>query len=131
MSRAVTPAGCARGTAWRAVLAEPVRFEATESALGLEARAVVARMALALAVAPEGVRLVVEGHADPGGERELAAALGTRRAQSVIDALMEHGVDRATDGRRARRGSRARCGPRARRRVVAATAGWSFGWWAG
>lgn len=92
---AVTPVGVrARGTAWRAVLAEPVRFEATESALGVEARAVVARMAQALAVAPEGVRLVVEGHADPGGERDLGAALGTRRAQSVIDALTEHGVDR-------------------------------------
>jgi outer membrane protein OmpA-like peptidoglycan-associated protein len=97
---AVTPAAPAptsrpRTVAWRAALAEPVRFAASERALDPDGRAVVARMAVALAAAPEAVRLVVEGHADPGAEREQGAALGTQRAQAVIDALVEHGVDRA------------------------------------
>lgn len=91
---APSPSPRPRPLAWRATLAEPVRFALSEGALDPDGRAVVAQMALALAAAPEGVRLVVEGHADPGSEREHAASLGTRRAQAVIDALVEHGVSR-------------------------------------
>lgn len=84
-----------RAGSWRAALAEPVRFEGMGSALDDEARAVVARVAQALSEAPASVHLVVEGHADPGAEREHGAALGTRRAQAVIDALVACGVARA------------------------------------
>lgn len=41
------------------------------------------------------VTVVIEGHADAVGSEDYNQKLGARRAQTVIDALVSHGIDRS------------------------------------
>jgi hypothetical protein len=71
-----------------------------------------------------GYRVVLEGHTDSSGDTSYNAALGTRRAIRVANALIDHGVasDRVVIAVYGENGARRRPDPLDRRVVMFATA---------
>ncbi|MFI0395583.1 OmpA family protein [Paracoccus jiaweipingae] len=67
-------------------------FPTDDANLTPQARAVLARQADWLTGNPNW-RAVIEGHAAENGTREYNLSLGARRASSVQDYLIAHGVD--------------------------------------
>ncbi len=75
----------------RAILEERVHFDFDESAIRPDAERVLLQKVEVLRASPD-VELRLEGHTDERGSAEYNQALGSRRAQSVLDFLLEHGV---------------------------------------
>lgn len=74
------------------VLSEKVYFEFDDSSLTREAREVLQRKVRWLRDNPDAC-IVIEGHCDERGTDEYNLALGSRRAESVKDYLVNAGVD--------------------------------------
>ncbi|MFO0728045.1 MAG: OmpA family protein [Myxococcota bacterium] len=77
------------------VLPRPVEFERGSARLAQGAEPLIAALATAVARLPAARHLIVRGHTDDKGARAANILLSRRRAESVVKALAEHGVDRA------------------------------------
>ena len=77
-----------------ASIGDRVFFDYDSSALGAEAKAILAAQAAFLAANP-AVTITVEGHCDERGTREYNLALGERRATAARDYLVAQGVNAA------------------------------------
>lgn len=75
----------------RAILEQRVHFDYDESAIRPDAEAVLRQKVEVLQASPD-VRLRIEGHTDERGSVEYNQALGSRRAQAVLDFLLQHGL---------------------------------------
>jgi len=75
----------------RAILEERVHFDFDESAIRPDAERVLRQKVEVLRASPD-VELRLEGHTDERGSAEYNQALGSRRAQAVLDFLLEHGI---------------------------------------
>lgn len=75
----------------RAVLEEMVFFDYDISALRADARTTLDAKVQVLRAQP-GITLRIAGHADERGSTEYNLALGTRRAQSIMDYLAGYGI---------------------------------------
>jgi peptidoglycan-associated lipoprotein len=78
----------------RAILEQRVHFEFDRSRITPDAEAVLRQKLPILRNSPD-VRIRLEGHTDERGSVEYNQALGMRRAQSVLDWLIENGVTQA------------------------------------
>lgn len=76
---------------FRAEVGDTVNFLHDQSTLSSDARTTLSRQAQWLN-ANLGYSAVIEGHADEKGTREYNLALGARRANSVQEYLISHGV---------------------------------------
>lgn len=70
---------------------EKIHFEFDSAKIREESHNLVDEIATVINEHPEIVRLRVEGHTDPRGTREYNLDLSKRRAQSVMDYLVEQG----------------------------------------
>lgn len=75
----------------RAILEQRVHFDFDESAIRSDAAAVLRQKVAVLRSSPD-VRLRLEGHTDERGSAEYNQALGSRRAQAVLDFFLEQGL---------------------------------------
>jgi peptidoglycan-associated lipoprotein len=75
----------------RAILEERVHFDFDESAIRSDAAQVLRQKVQVLQASPD-VRLRLEGHTDERGSAEYNQALGSRRAQAVLDFFLENGI---------------------------------------
>ncbi len=78
----------------RAILEERVHFDFDESAIRPDAERVLLQKVEVLRASPD-VELRLEGHTDERGSAEYNQALGSRRAQAVLDFLTQHGLPEA------------------------------------
>jgi peptidoglycan-associated lipoprotein len=88
--RAAEAAERARANA-RAILEQMVFFDFDESRIRPDAESVLRQKVDVLRASPD-VRLRMEGHADERGSVEYNLALGNRRAESVRQFLIQHGL---------------------------------------
>ena len=77
------------------VLATPLQFESGQAVLTADAPVVLDAIAARLHEVP-GVAIVIEGHTDSDGEAQANLTLSQRRAEAVLAALVERGVDGAS-----------------------------------
>jgi len=75
----------------RAILEQRVHFDFDESRIRPDAERVLRQKVEVLRASPD-VRLRLEGHTDERGSAEYNQALGSRRAQAVLEFLLEHGI---------------------------------------
>ena len=78
----------------RAILEQRVHFDFDESAIRSDAERVLLQKVEVLRASPD-VQLRLEGHTDERGSAEYNQALGSRRAQAVLDFFLEHGISEA------------------------------------
>ena len=78
----------------RSTLQEVVHFDYDRSDIRQDAATVLGRK-LPVLREDAGIALRIEGHADERGSLEYNLALGMRRAQAVMDYLVNYGVDAA------------------------------------
>jgi peptidoglycan-associated lipoprotein len=76
----------------RGACPDTVHFAFSSHDLGMEARAVLEAQAASLML-DDGVRLLVEGHADDHGTHAYDRSLGWRRAEAVKAYLITQGID--------------------------------------
>lgn len=77
------------------VAANPIRFEPTSAVLSADATGVLDELA-AQALAFGGVTITIEGHTDSDGDANVNLALSQQRAEAVVAALVERGLDPAS-----------------------------------
>ena len=82
-------------TGARVEMLETLQFRGGGNALSRDARALIAQVANVLAAHPEIALVQVQGHTDDRGSADLNLALSQRRAEAVVDYLVELGIDRA------------------------------------
>lgn len=75
----------------RAILEARVHFDYDESAIRSDAEQVLRQKVQVLQANPD-VRLRIEGHTDERGSAEYNQALGSRRAQSVLEFFQQNGL---------------------------------------
>lgn len=73
---------------------DPVFFDFDRSEIKAEFLATIERNAKVLAANPQ-MKVIIEGHCDERGTTEYNLALGERRANAVLQALIAQGVDRS------------------------------------
>ncbi len=79
----------------RVSLASAILFDFDKSNLKAEAEAVLAEIKRGIIDQHPGARLVVEGHTDDVGSQTYNLGLSSRRASSVAEWLVKHGVSRS------------------------------------
>lgn len=77
------------------VLPRPVEFERGSARLVPSAGPLIAALAVAVAKLAPSKKLVVRGHTDDRGAKAANVLLSKRRAQAVVKALTDHGVEPA------------------------------------
>jgi peptidoglycan-associated lipoprotein len=75
----------------RAILEQRVHFDYDESRIRPDAEQVLRQKVEILRASPD-VRIRLEGHTDERGSGEYNQALGTRRAQAVLNYFLEYGI---------------------------------------
>jgi peptidoglycan-associated lipoprotein len=75
----------------RAILEQRVHFDYDESRIRTDAEQVLRQKVEILRASPD-VRIRLEGHTDERGSGEYNQALGTRRAQAVLNYFTEYGI---------------------------------------
>jgi peptidoglycan-associated lipoprotein len=75
----------------RAILEQRVHFDFDESRIRPDAERVLRQKVEVLRASPD-VRMRLEGHTDERGSAEYNQALGSRRAQAVLEFLVQHGI---------------------------------------
>ncbi len=81
----------AAAAAARAILEQRVHFDFDESRIRTDAEQVLRQKVEVLRSSPD-VRLRIEGHTDERGSAEYNQALGSRRAQAILDYFLEYGL---------------------------------------
>lgn len=77
------------------VLPRPVEFERGSARLVASAEPLIAALAVAVAKLAPSRKLIVRGHTDDRGAKAANVLLSKRRAQAVVKALTDHGVEPA------------------------------------